>query len=128
RPTLAATSDLAAAISDLDRAEVLRDAGLTTEAEELLGTVAVQFGAQRMRQARGEAEFHLARSLLRHDAAAAERAAATASRRFATLGSEGWAARAEAVRLEARLRAHPTRPPAAADFTRTAAALTRGGF
>ena len=128
RPMLAATSDLAAAISDLDRAEVLRDAGLTTEAEELLGTVAVQFGAQRMRQARGEAEFHLARSLLRHDAVAAERAAATASRRFTALGSEGWAARAEAVRLEAGLRAHPTRPPAAADFTRTAAALTRGGF
>ncbi|KQR39880.1 CHAT domain-containing protein [Microbacterium sp. Leaf159] len=128
RPILAATSDLAAAISDLDRAEVLRDAGLTTEAEELLGTVAVQFGAQRMRQARGEAEFHLARSLLRHDASAAERAAATASRRFAALGSEGWAARAEAVRLEARLRAHPKTPPVAEDFTRTAAALTRGGF
>ncbi|WP_431074832.1 CHAT domain-containing protein [Microbacterium phyllosphaerae] len=128
RPILAATSDLAAAISDLDRAEVLRDAGLTTEAEELLGAVAVQFGAQRMRQARGEAEFHLARSLLRHDASAAERAAATASRRFAALGSEGWAARAEAVRLEARLRARPTRRPVAEDFTRTAAALTRGGF
>ncbi|WP_341956060.1 CHAT domain-containing protein [Microbacterium sp. LWH13-1.2] len=128
RPILAATSDLAAAISDLDRAEVLRDAGLTTEAEELLGAVAVQFGAQRMRQARGEAEFHLARSLLRHDASAAERAAATASRRFTALGSAGWAARAEAVRLEARLRARPTTPPVAEDFTRTAAALTRGGF
>ena len=128
RPILAATSDLAAAISDLDRAEVLRDAGLTTEAEELLGAVAVQFGVQRMRQARGEAEFHLARSLLRHDASAAERAAATASRRFAALGSEGWAARAEAVRLEARLRARPKTPPGAEDFMRTAAALTRGGF
>ncbi|KQQ66949.1 CHAT domain-containing protein [Microbacterium sp. Leaf320] len=128
RPILAATSDLAAAISDLDRAEVLRDAGLTTEAEELLGAVAAQFGAQRMRQARGEAEFHLARSLLRHDAPSAERAAATASRRFAALGSEGWAARAEAVRLEARLRARPQSPPVAADFARTAAALTRGGF
>ena len=86
RPTLAATSDLAAAISDLDRAEVLRDAGLTTEAETLLGQVAVQFGAQRMRQARGEAELHLARSLLRHDATAAERAARTAARLFAELG------------------------------------------
>ncbi|KQR48595.1 hypothetical protein ASF87_06910 [Microbacterium sp. Leaf161] len=128
RPILAATSDLAAAISDLDRAEVLRDAGLTTEAEELLGAVAVQFGAQRMRQARGEAEFHLARSLLRHDAASAERAAATASRRFTALGSEGWAARAEAVRLEARLRARPTTQPMAEDFARTAAALARGGF
>lgn len=128
RPILAATSDLAAAISDLDRAEVLRDAGLTTEAEDLLGAVAAQFGAQRMRQARGEAEFHLARSLLRHDAPSAERAAATASRRFTALGSEGWAARAEAVRLEARLRARPKTPPVAEDFTRTAAALTRGGF
>lgn len=128
RPILAATSDLAAAISDLDRAEVLRDAGLTTEAEELLGAVAIQFGAQRMRQARGEAEFHLARSLLRHDAPAAERAASTASRRFAALGSEGWAARAEAVRLEARLRARPTTPPVADEFVRTAEALTRGGF
>jgi len=128
RPILAATSDLAAAISDLDRAEVLRDAGLTTEAEELLGAVAVQFGVQRMRQARGEAEFHLARSLLRHDIPAAERAAARASRRFAALGSEGWAARAEAVRLEARQRARPKDPPAAADFSRTVEALGRGGF
>lgn len=128
RPILAATSDLAAAISDLDRAEVLRDAGLTTEAEELLGAVAVRFGAQRMRQARGEAEFHLARSLLRHDVASAERAAATAARRFTALGSEGWAARAEAVRLEARLRNRPQKPPSAAEFAHAVDALTRGGF
>lgn len=128
RPILAATSDLAAAISDLDRAEVLRDAGLTTEAEALLGAVAARFGAQRMRQARGEAEFHLARSLLRHDATGAERAAATASRRFLALGSESWAARADAVRLEARLRTRPRKPPTAADFSRTVDALTRGGF
>jgi hypothetical protein len=128
RPILAATSDLAAAISDLDRAEVLRDAGLTTEAEELLGAVAVRFCARRMRQARGEAEFHLARSLLRHDARSAERAAATASRRFTALGSEGWAARADAVRLEARLLARPKAAPDADDFARTAAALARGGF
>ncbi|MFK4851267.1 CHAT domain-containing protein [Microbacterium sp. ZW T6_19] len=126
RPTLAATSDLAAAISDLDRAEVLRDAGLTTEAEELLATVAEQFGAQGMRQARGEAEFHLARSQLRHDVAAAERTAATAARRFTRLGNEGWAARADAVRLEARVRA--SRPTAAADFARTASALRTAGF
>ncbi|MCI1018611.1 CHAT domain-containing protein [Microbacterium sp. C5A9] len=128
RPILAATSDLAAAISDLDRAEVLRDAGLTTEAEDLLGAVAVRFGAQRMRQARGEAEFHLARSLLRHDAPGAERAAATAARRFTALGSDAWAARAEAVRLEARIRSRPGSTPDAEMFTRTAATLARGGF
>ncbi|MEN0022135.1 MAG: CHAT domain-containing protein [Microbacterium sp.] len=128
RPTLAATSDLAAAISDLDRAEVLRDAGLNTEAEALLDEVATRFGAQRMRQARGEAEFHLARSLLRHDAAAAERTAARAARRFAALGSDGWSARAEAVRLEASLRAHPERAVDAAAFARTERALRAGGF
>ncbi|MFJ4223622.1 CHAT domain-containing protein [Microbacterium sp. NPDC089695] len=128
RPTFAATSALAAAISDLDRAEVLRDAGLTTEAEALLDDVARQFGAQRMRQSRGEAEFHLARSLLRHDPAGAERAAATAARRFTALGSESWAARADAVRLEARLRSRPGTPIDAEQFARTSAALTRGGF
>ncbi|WP_435748634.1 CHAT domain-containing protein [Microbacterium sp. PMB16] len=128
RPTLAATSDLAAAISDLDRAEVLRDAGLTTEAETLLGRVAQQFGAQRMQQARGESEFHLARSLLRHDPAAAERAARTAARRFTTLGNGTWAARAEAVRLEAQQRARPDRRPEATEYSRTAKALERSGF
>ena len=128
RPQLAAISDLAAAISDLDRAEVLRDAGLTTEAEALLGQVAAQFGAQRMRQARGEAEFHLARSLLRHDPVSAERAARTAARRFAALANDGWAARADAVRLEARQRARPHRPIDAAEFDRTAKALDHAGF
>ena len=128
RPKLAAISDLAAAISDLDRAEVLRDAGLTTEAEALLAQVAAQFGAQRMRQARGEAEFHLARSLLRHDPSAAERAARTAARRFTALANHGWAARADAVRLEARQRARPQRPIDPAEIDRTAKALDRAGF
>ncbi|MDF2561026.1 MAG: hypothetical protein K0R99_2472 [Microbacterium sp.] len=128
RPTLAAISDLAAAISDLDRAEVLRDAGLTTEAEVLLGRVAAEFGAQRMRQSRAEAEFHLARSLLRHDAAAAERTARTAARHFTALANHGWAARAEAVRLEAQQRAKPDRPIDASAFARTARALDRAGF
>lgn len=126
RPTLAATSDLAAAISDADRAEVLRDAGLTTEAEGLLARAAAQFGAQRMPQAQGEAEFHLARSLVRHDPAAAERTARRAARRFDSLGSTGWAARAAAVRCEAARRAG--RPPSADEVTRTIAALTRAGF
>ncbi|WP_223623710.1 CHAT domain-containing protein [Microbacterium sp. EST19A] len=128
RPTLAATSDLAAAISDLDRAEVLRDAGLTTEAEALLSRVAREFGAQRMRQARGEAEFHLSRSLLRHDPPAAERAARTAARRFRSLDNAAWAARADAVRLEAQQRARPQRAIASTEFARTAAALERSGF
>ncbi|MFS0894904.1 CHAT domain-containing protein [Microbacterium sp. 179-I 3D3 NHS] len=128
RATLAATSDLAAAISDLDRAEVLRDAGLTTEAEELLSRAARAFGAQRMRQARAEAEFHLARSLLRHDPAAAERAARAAARRFAALRNHAWAARADAVRLEAHQRVRPTHPVEPAEYIRIAKALERSGF
>ncbi|MEU4014079.1 CHAT domain-containing protein [Microbacterium sp. NPDC028030] len=128
RPTLAATSDLAAAISDLDRAEVLRDAGLTTEAENLLAHVASQFGAQRMRQARAEAEFHLARSLVRHDPTAAERAARAAARRFLALESHGWEARAHAVRLEALHRSKPQRRRDPDEFARTARALDRAGF
>jgi tetratricopeptide (TPR) repeat protein len=128
RPVFAATSELATAVSDLDRAEVLRDAGMTTEAEGLLSQVAVRFGAQRMRQARGEAEYHLARSLLRHDPAAAERVAAATVRRFAALQSEGWAARAVSVHLEARTRARPDSPPTATEFAEARAALSRHGF
>ena len=128
RPTLAATSDLAAAISDLDRAEVLRDAGLATEAEALLAAVAARFGTQRMPQARGEAEFHLARSLLRHDPPGAERMARTAARRFAALGNEGWAARADAVRLDARLRTRRHGDDDREARERTAAILETRGF
>lgn len=92
-----------AAISDLDRAEVLRDAGLTTEAEQTLERVARTFGAHGMRQARGEAEFQLARSLLVHDPAQAARVATAADRRFRALGSQSWAARALGTRLRAEL-------------------------
>lgn len=126
RPVIAADSDVSAAMSDLDRAEVLRDAGLVDEAERLLETVAVTFGAARMPQARGEAEFHLARSLLRHDPARSERVARAAARRFRTLGSTSWAARSDAIRLDARLATGKT--PPAEEFATTAAALRAAGF
>ncbi|QTV80308.1 hypothetical protein [Microbacterium sp. NIBRBAC000506063] len=126
RPVIAAASEVAAAISDLDRAEVLRDAGLVTEAEELLEKVARMFGAQRMRQSRAEAEFHLARSLLTHDATGSARVARTAARRFRSLGSDSWAARAEAVRLDALTRLGT--PPEPARFAEVSAELTRAGL
>ena len=102
---LAAASAVNAAICDLDRAQVLRDAGLVTEAERSLERVAHVFGAHRMRQARGETEYHLARSLLSHEPARAATVAAAACRRFRAVGSDGWALRADAVRLRALLRA-----------------------
>lgn len=103
RPTLAAQSAVNAAISDTDRAEVLRDAGLVTDAERLLQSAADAFGDDGMPQARAQAELHLAASLLRHDPDRAETVARTAARRFAALGATSWAARADGIRLRARL-------------------------
>jgi len=103
RPVLAGFSPANAAICDSDRAEVLRDAGLVTEAERLLESAAAAFGADGMPQARAEAELHLASSLLRHDPARAEQVARTAARRFRSVGSASWAARADGIRLRSRL-------------------------
>ena len=103
RGALAAASAVNAAICDLDRAEVLRDAGLAHEAEESLTRVVGVFAANRMRQAKGEAQFHLARSLLTHSRPEAARVASAATRTFRAIGSEWWELRAEAVRLRALL-------------------------
>lgn len=105
RPVMESASAVNGAISALDRAEVLRDAGLVTEAEGILERVAGVFGAHNMRQARGEAELNLARSLLTHDPARASGVAAVATRRFRALGSTTWAARAEGIRLRGALTA-----------------------
>jgi tetratricopeptide (TPR) repeat protein len=132
-------SPVNSAIGDLDRAEVLRDAGLTTEAERILERVAGVFGSHRMRQARAEAEVSLARSLLTHSPARAARVARAAARRFAALGSESWTARADAVRLRALLAGAGIdrtgapvpaagRPPAAAEVEATAGMLDRHGL
>ncbi|MEI3843261.1 MULTISPECIES: CHAT domain-containing protein [unclassified Microbacterium] len=126
RPAIAAESDLSAAMSDLDRAEVLRDAGLAEEAEQLLESVSATFGRARMRQARAEAEFHLARSLLRHDPVRAERVARTAGRRFRALRSGSWAARSDAIRLDAVLA--QGRSPGPEAFRTAAEALDAAGF
>ncbi|MFT4213516.1 MAG: hypothetical protein QM622_01895, partial [Microbacterium sp.] len=86
RPVIERVSAVNAAIGDVDRAEALRDAGLTTEAERVLSDAARVFGRNRMPQARAEAELQLARSLLRHDPARARRVAAAATRRFTAAG------------------------------------------
>lgn len=103
RQTLADASRASGAIGDLDRAEVLREAGLPREAEALLAKAADSFGTTRMPRARAEAELHLARSLLTHDPQRARAVAASAVRRFRRIGSESWAVRAEAIRMRAEL-------------------------
>ena len=96
-------SDVWAAINELDRAEVLRDAGLVTEAETLLEKAAVVLGRKRAPRERAGAEYQLARSLLNHDPDHAVVVAGVAARRFRLLGSEGWALRAEAIKMRAQL-------------------------
>lgn len=96
-------SALWAAINEQDRAEVLREAGLVTEAERSLAAVSAAFGRHRAPRERATADYHLARSLLTHDPERAARVAALSARRFARIRSPGWAVRAEAIGLRARL-------------------------
>lgn len=127
----AATTPVAGAVGDVDRAEVLRDAGQTREAERILAQAATVFGAHGMPQSRAEAEFHLARSLLTHDPSRARSVAKAASRRFERLDNAAWARRAEAVRMRADLLAAPTPSTLrrlAADAPDVAAGLRRDGF
>ncbi|MBN9193212.1 CHAT domain-containing protein [Microbacterium sp.] len=136
---LSGISAVMGAIGDVDRAEVLRDAGLTTEAERILEAAAAVFGSSRIPQARAEAEFHLARSLLMHDPPRAGRVAAAAARRFRTLGNETWAARANGIRLRAALSGgsvrrgggrldDPRRPPRTEEVDEAASALDELGL
>ncbi|HWM16490.1 MAG TPA: CHAT domain-containing protein [Microbacterium sp.] len=137
RPLLA---DVAfAAMIDVDRAEVYRDAGLTTEAEAILTRAASAFGARRMTRNRGEAEYNLARSLLTHDPQRAARAAGAAARRFRALGNETWAVRSDALRHRALLAGgtplraggrvpEPRRTPTAAEVEAVAAELDARRF
>lgn len=125
---LAVTTPVAGATADVDRAEVLRDAGLTTEAERILASTAVVFGAHRMPQSRGEAEYSLASSQLTHDPVRAGRTAAAAARRFRALGSEAWAARAEALQLRAALSGVSRRAPSIDTVAHVASELDRLGF
>ncbi len=96
RPALEAAGPMVAAVSEQDRAEVLMAAGLVADGTALMRRAADRYGARRLRQRQGEAELALAGSLRAHDPAAARIAARRARRRFATLGSAAWRARADA--------------------------------
>lgn len=118
-----------AAVGDLDRAEVLRDAGLTTEAEKILSRVAVTFGDLDMPLDRAQSELNLARSLLHHSPDRAAVAAAAAADGFRELGNEAWLVRAEGVRLRALLRSDAASDaPSVDEVAAAAAALDRHRF
>lgn len=132
-------SELWAAVNELDRAEVLREAGLVTEAERSLESVSQAFGRHHAPRDRATAEYHLARSLLSHDPERAARAASSAVRHFTSVGSPGWAVRAEAIMLRARLAVGridragapvsvPARLPSAAAVAKVVDELRSHGF
>lgn len=136
---IAAASAVVGAVTDVDRAEVLRDAGLIRDAEALLARAAGTLGANRVPRARAEAEFHLARSLLEHDPDAARRVARASARRFEALGNSPWAARAQGLRVRAELAGgkllprggrapDPRRVPGPHEVEATAIRLEQHGF
>lgn len=127
-------SPVGAAVGDLDRAEVLRDAGLSTEAEAILERVAQTFGELDMPLDRARSELHLARSLLNHSPDRAALAAEAAAEGFRALGNEAWLVRAEGVRLRALLSTDASAerpsnpPPSREEVAAAAAALDRQRF
>ncbi|WP_243073923.1 CHAT domain-containing protein [Microbacterium sp. SS28] len=138
RAPIDAESELWAATNESDRALALRDAGLITEAETSLANVARVFGSLRAVREQADAEYELARSLLRHAPSRAAKVAAAAARRFRRVGSDARALRAEAVRLRALLAAGsedtsemtdgPRRLPPADEVATTAHALDAHGL
>ena len=139
RPTLADASQIAAAICDVDRAQVLRDAGLSTEAEHLLAQAASIFGRRHMPQASAEARFQLARSLLAHSPMTSMRMATRSRQTFTRLGNQTWEVRAEALRMRALLDGGRTsgraaeninrhKLPEAGEVDRVAGVLSARGF
>lgn len=108
----AMTVDVSRGVSNLDRARALLEAGLLTEAAEVL-TLALDIAAQDgSGQTLGEIELALARtSLLLGDLDASARWAAQARRRFHSRESGPWRRRAQLVELEAdgARRAEPRR-------------------
>ncbi|WP_193604972.1 CHAT domain-containing protein [Nocardioides dongkuii] len=100
---LAPLGEVSRAIGEQDRAEVLMAAGLVEEGRAALRSAARDYGTRRLRRRQAEAELVLARSLVWDDPAGARRIARRAARRFAAVGAEAWAARAEALALIAEV-------------------------
>jgi tetratricopeptide (TPR) repeat protein len=128
QPVIAPVGAVMRAICEQDRAEALMAAGLETDARAALATAARAYAARRLHQRRGEAELALARSLAWADPDAARRSARAAERRFRQIGSDGWAARAEVVRLVAEVDVGRSRPSSVAELDRLASALRSEGF
>jgi tetratricopeptide (TPR) repeat protein len=88
----------------LDRARVLIEAGLATDADDSLARAATLFRRHRVAQDLGETELERARcALARGEMRLARRFAGSARRRFLRRGSDRWRRSAELVLLQADL-------------------------
>ena len=93
-------------ISMLDRARVLREAGLTRDAQDLLARAEQLFDAGGLEQDLAEAQLARAEcALVERDPARALELAAAAARRFARRGNEQWQRRAYLLVLRCESRA-----------------------
>lgn len=98
----------------LDRARVLREAGLVTEADELLEQAAAVTAEHRLVQDLAEIELVRAEcALVRGDAARARGFAASARRRFGRRGNVRWLRRAQLLELRCERLAADDRSPRA---------------
>lgn len=92
------------AVALLDRAQVLVDAGLAAEADQLLAEAAEIFAAEGLEHDLAHVELTRAHcALLVREPARALRWASSARERFAARGTTAWLARAELVESQARL-------------------------
>ncbi len=97
-------SDVSPAAARLDRGRLLLEAGLVSEAAEVLTEAVALCTDRRQDQLRGEAELELSRAQsLLGDLDAAEQSAGAARRRFARRATPLWAERAQLERLQIQL-------------------------
>ena len=125
--TLAQLSRVSRAVGEQDKAEVLLAAGRPTDAVRALENAAEAYGVEQLRRFQAECEFVLARTLLHEDPRRARQVALRAKRRFANQESHAWAARADALALEARFVSTSPRASDRAHADQLAAELSRHG-
>ncbi|MEP7091609.1 MAG: CHAT domain-containing protein [Nocardioidaceae bacterium] len=123
-PRALATMDRAEQLNDgpphpigmLDRARVLREAGLVSDAERLLASAVELFGSGRLHQDVAEAQLARAEcALVEGETERARRLATTAERLFARRGNLRWRRRAELLVLRCERRAADGRSGARRD-------------
>lgn len=103
--------DRHAAVGLIDRAQVLLDAGLLTEADEALSEAREHLSRYRMLRDLAEVELVRSRVVLGlRRYAEARRLARSASRRFDRLGNTPWMLRARVAELQAALTEHRATP------------------